>query len=104
MTGVQTCALPISLRKYHDELRKHDGIKPYETSVSFIAADALAASDYTAELLDNTPQALYGRYEFRDGAAHALATMFGLDMDYARQIMRTHQAWADYTEAKEANE
>jgi hypothetical protein len=87
------------IQQYLNECRKYDGIEPYETSISFIAADALAESDRTAELLDNTPQALYGRYEFRDGAAHALATVFGLDMDYARQIMRTHKAWADYEEA-----
>ena len=88
-------------RKYYDELVPHDDATPYNTSLASVASTALVQSDRFAHLMDNTPDALYGRYEFRDGAACVLAEVFGLDLDYAREIMRTGQAWVDYCNSKE---
>lgn len=60
-------------------------------------------SDEYARLLDSTPEAMRSRYEFRDGAAHMLAYVFGLDMSAARSLMQTNKAWAEYEEAHKDN-
>ena len=87
------------MREYYEQLKPHSGIEVWNHDLAMNAATCLQDSD---ELLhENTPEEFYGRYEFRNGAAIALASVYGLDISMARQIMRTHQAWADYEQALE---
>ena len=89
------------LQKYYEQLKPHSGIEVYEHDIAMNAADCLDSSDWFCELQGYTAQACRDRYEFRDGAAIMLASVYGLDISAARAIMQTHQAWADYEKAKE---
>ena len=92
-------------RKYQKEMEhlieseRRDTIGVYDANHIDAVLHALVDSDGYAKALGNSPQALRGRYEFRDGAAHVIASVWGLDMDYARGLMRTGQAWEDYQES-----
>lgn len=89
--------------EYADRLDAHreEEYEPYSTSVTYLCSACLADSDYFCELQGKTPQAYRDRYEFRDGAAIMFSYVFGIDIDYARSLMMTHQAWDDYEQAVE---
>lgn len=91
------------LHKYYEQSKPYaKGLEVYEHDLAASVASCLDHSDFTCELRDNTPEALLGRYEFRDGAAIMLASVYGLDISMARNIMQTSQAYADYEQALEA--
>lgn len=91
-----------SIQHYRDKLEDFDeGVEPYQTNPSYLCAGCLADSDYYLKLMGNTPEAYRDRYEFREGAAAMFAAVFGYDLDMARALMFTHQAWYDYEQAKE---
>lgn len=90
-------------QRYYGECLKHDDIEPYQTSLALIAANALEESDYHAHLFNYSPESMRERYFIRDGAADAIASMFGLDVSCAREIMQTTSAWLEYLEAKESH-
>ena len=87
--------------KYIDMLETYKSMRDTEAWSDPImsAIHCLDDSDWFANLQGNDAQALRDRYQFRNGAALMLASVFGLDIDAARGIMKTHAAWADYEEA-----
>lgn len=90
------------LRKYYEQSKPYaEGLEVYQHDLAANVASCLDHSDFISELRDNTPEALLCRYEFRDGAAIMLASVYGLDIGMARNIMRTSQAYADYEQALE---
>jgi len=90
------------IRKYCKETAKHNspgGV--YNDRLGDLAGISLAQSDYELRYYDDELEGLRDRYSFREGAAFVLMEVFGIDHDYARELMRTHIAWADYEQAKE---
>lgn len=85
---------------------EHDGEDYGEFSCYFGPAKSVAFTlreidDLTVRYADTREEmkaALERRYEMRDGAALMLANVFGYDVDHARRMMQTHQAWGDYEE------
>lgn len=89
-------------RDYHKKLESFDkDVEPYSTNAASVCAWCLMDSDHYLNLMGNTPEAYRDRYEFREGAAAMFAAVFGYDLDMARSLMMTHQAWYDYEQAKE---
>ena len=86
-----------SIRDYREKLERFDeDIEPYSMNPAHLCASILTHSDYSLELQGMTEQAYRDRYEFREGAAAMFAEVFGYDLDMARSLMMTHQAWEDY--------
>jgi hypothetical protein len=88
------------LHKYYEQSKPYaEGLEVYQHDLAMNVASCLDHSDFYSELRGNTPEALLCRYEFRDGAAIMLASVYGLDIDMARNIMQTSRAYADYEQA-----
>lgn len=88
--------------KYREMLDRYESMRDMEAWSDPVMSTihCLGDSDDYARYQDNTPEAMRSRYDFRAGAAHMLAYVFGLDMSAARAMMQMCKAWAEYEESK----
>ena len=91
----------VGSKYYRNMLERYESMRDMDAWSDPVMAtiNCLDDSDDYARYLDNTPEAMRSRYDFRDGAAHMLAYVFGLDISAARSMLQTHKAWAEYDDS-----